>query len=44
MDVFLMERMALQVMEVVRMLLVRAGIESNPGAEYSMYLVHQPWP
>ena len=34
-----MERMTLQVMEVVSMLLVRAGIETHPGPTYMMYLV-----
>ena len=38
-DVSLMERMTLQVMEVVSMLLVRAGIETNPGPVFRMYLV-----
>ena len=36
MDVSLMERMTLQVMEVVSMLL---DIETNPGPVYRMYLV-----
>ena len=37
-----MERMTLQVMEVVSMLLVRAGIETHPGPAYRMYLVWKP--
>ena len=38
-DVSLMERMTLQVMEVVSMLLVRVGIETKPGLVFRMYLV-----
>ena len=37
-----MERMTLQVMEVVSMLLVRAGIETHPGPAFRMYLVSKP--
>ena len=43
MDVSLVERMNLQEMEVVRMLLVRAGLETNPGPVSRMYLVHKPF-
>jgi hypothetical protein len=42
MNVSLMERMTRQVREVISILLVRAGIETNPGTVYRMYLVHKP--
>ena len=41
-DFMTLQKMDLALEEVVRMLLLLAGMESNPGPTYRMYLAHKP--